>query len=304
MIDAMDASLLNPQLEVRDLRLVLALVEHGSTASAGRVLHLAQPSVSRALLSLEERLEAELFTRSARGLEPTPTGLRLAKEARVLLTSLADLERNLRAPAVPPRRVRIVCECYTAYHWLPSTLAALQPTLPELRLKLHVEHTTDPLRALSAGEIDAALLTTPCRSSASLKVRPLLSDEIVFLLSRSHPLASRPTLTREDLLDTPLFTQRAPEAEARWFLRTVFGKKPPRLRITTVPLTEAMVDLARAGMGIAISSEWVIQPYLGRGGFVAKRLDKGPLLRQWRFAWRPELGEVGPRLYRALRESL
>lgn len=300
----MDASLLNPRLEVRDLRLVLALVEHGTTASAGRVLHLAQPSVSRALLSLEERLEAKLFTRSARGLDPTPTGSRLAKEARVLISSLTNLERDLRTPAIQARRVRMVCECYTAYHWLPSTLAALQPALPDLKLKLHLEHTTDPLRALSAGEIDAALLTTPCRSSPSLKVRPLLSDEIVFLLSRSHPLASRPTLTREDLLHTPLFTQRAPEAEARWFLRAVFGKKPTRLRVNTVPLTEAMVDLARAGMGIAISSEWVVQPYLGRGGFVAKRLDRGPLLRQWRFVWRSELGEVGPRLYRALRDSL
>lgn len=300
----MDASLPNPQLEVRDLRLVLALVEHGSTASAGRVLHLAQPSVSRALLSLEERLQAELFTRNARGLQPTPTGTRLAREARTLLNSMSSLERDLRAPAVTPRRVRLVCECYTAYHWLPSTLAALQPSLPELRLKLQVEHTTDPLGALQRGEIDAALITSPCRSSATLKVRPLLSDEIVFLLSRSHPLASRPHLTREDLLAVPLFTQRAPEAEARWFLRAVFGKRPPRLQVNTVPLTEAMVDLARAGMGIAISSEWVVQPYLGRGGFVAKRLDKGPLRRQWRFAWRAELGEVGPRLYRALRESL
>lgn len=300
----MDASLPNPTLEVRDLRLVLALVEHGSTANAGRVLHLAQPSVSRALLSLEERLQAELFTRNARGLQPTPTGSRLAREARALLTSMSSLERDLRAPAASPRRVRLVCECYTAYHWLPSTLAALQPSLPELRLTLQVEHTTDPLGALQRGEIDAALITSPCRSSPALKVRPLMSDEIVFLLSRAHPLAARPNLTREDLLATPLFTQRAPEAEARWFLRAVFGNKRPRLRVNTVPLTEAMVDLARAGMGIAISSEWVVQPYLGRGGFVAKRLDKGPLLRQWRFAWRPELGEVGPRLYRALRDSL
>ena len=294
----------NPTLETRDLRLVLALAEEGTTANAAKVLHLAQPSVSRALLALEARLEVTLFERTSRGLVATKAASPLVARARAMLADLAALERDLRAPAVRRRRIRIVCECYTAYHWVPSALTSLNNELADLDLRLHVEHTLDPLSALAKDEVDAALVTSPCTSGDGLKVRNLMRDEVVFVVSTAHPLAAKDVLTTEDLKRTPLFTQRAPEAEARWFMNAVFGRKRPRLEITTVPLTEAVIDLARAGMGIAILTEWVTQPYLARGGFVAKRLSKGPLLRPWSLAWRSEIGDVGPRLHQALLDAI
>ena len=293
----------SPQIDAKDLRLVLALAQHGTTASAAKVLHLAQPSVSRALLSLEERLDVVLFDRTAQGLVLTDAGRQIATRATELLEGLIALERAVRAPARERRRVRMVCECYTAYHWLPSTLAALQQDIADVELRLRVQHTTDPLSALETGEIDAALLTSPCKSGSGLKTRDLWSDEIVFVVANTHPLASKPTLTTADIEQTPLFTQRAPVHEAEWFMRSVFGRRRPRINVTNVPLTEAAIDLARAGMGIAVLTEWVIKPYLGREGFVAKRLDKGPLLRDWRLTWRTEIGDIGPRLHRALQAS-
>ncbi|MEO1337565.1 MAG: substrate-binding domain-containing protein, partial [Myxococcota bacterium] len=244
-----------------------------------------------------------LFERHGRGLVPTKTAEKLAVRARQLLGDLTDLERGLRAPPLERRVIRMVCECYTAYHWLPSTLKQLREQLVDLDLRIRVEHTVDPLSALEAQKVDAALLTSPCSTSATLKVRSLMTDEIVFLVSRSHPLADKESLTPLDLEQTPLFTQRAPTEEARWFMRAVFGRRRPRLDITTVPLTEAVVDFASAGMGIAILTEWVIRPYVDRGGYVAKRLDSGPLMRSWRLAWRAEIDDAGPRLYRALHGS-
>jgi len=291
-------------MELRDLRLVLALVDAGSTTGAAKVLHLAQPSVSRALLSLEDRLDTELFAREPRGLRPTKAGETIAARAWELLEAMKALEREVCAPPETATRLRLVCECYTAYHWLPSTLARLAEDLPELDVRVKVEHTIDPRGALRDGHIDAALLTSRYEPGPGEKVRALLSDEIVFVMAKSHPLAAKEALTPKDLTEVPLFTQRAPTEEARWFTRAVFGRRRPRLNLTTVPLTEAVVDFARAGMGVAILSEWVTKPYLGRGGFVAKRLRKGPLKRKWSLAWRTEIGEAGPRLYRALKATL
>ena len=293
----------NPRLEVRDLRLILALTDGRTTAQAAKVLHLAQPSVSRALLALEERLDVPLFERAGRGLVPTTAALQIAARARALLEELANLERQVRTPKRPRRPIRIVCECYTAYHWLPSTLQALRADLTDLDLRIQVEHTMDPLAALAAQQVDAALVTSPCTTTTGLKVRPLLSDEIVFVVAKTHPLAARETLTPIDLEQAPLFAQNTTAAESRWFMRTVFGRRRPQLDITLLPMTEAVVDFARAGMGIAVLTEWVMQPYVHRGGYVAKRLRRGPIRRPWRLAWRPELGEVGPQLHRALRSS-
>ncbi|MFP2925259.1 LysR family transcriptional regulator [Pyxidicoccus sp. 3LG] len=297
------ASLPNPRLDIRDLRVVLALASAGTTAQAASVLHLTQPAVSRALLAAEEKLGTRLFDRTSRGLVPTEAGQQLVSGASRLLVELGDLEHRVRAPATPPMRLRLVCECYTAYHWLPSALVSLRKSLPGLELSLVVEHTKAPVPALEAGDIDVALVTTATVPRGQLEERQIFSDEVVFVMSASHPLASRKTLTREDLRTTTLLTGQTPPAEVQWFMSRVFGRERPRLRFERLPLTEAILDVARAGMGVAALSEWIASPHLGKGDLVARRLASGPLRRPWRIAWRREVGDAALRLVSALENT-
>src|SRR4051812_47190003 len=98
-----------PRLDVRDLRVVLALASCGTTARAASVLHLTQPAVSRALTAAEERLGVRLFDRVTRGLVPTEACERLLAGATRLLTELIDLEHRVRAPLKKPQKLRVVC---------------------------------------------------------------------------------------------------------------------------------------------------------------------------------------------------
>jgi LysR family transcriptional regulator for metE and metH len=288
-----------PQLEVRDLQLALALAEAGSTAGAASALHITQSAVSRALTHAEERVGARLFERGARGVAPTAAGERLLAGAATLLSQLSELERAVAAPALAPTRVRLVCECYTAYRWLPSALSALAVRLPGLQVEIAVDHTAEPVRALERGEIDIALLTTsqlPSGSRGKLLEQPLLSDEVVFVVAASHPLAHRKSLTRADLRGHTLITSNAPPAEARWFLASAFGRRVPKLSFLRFPLTEAVMDAARAGMGVAVLSEWMASGYLDTGELSIRRLAAGPLRRPWRIAYRREAALAAQRL--------
>ncbi|WP_394828282.1 LysR family transcriptional regulator [Pendulispora albinea] len=293
------AAVPGPSLEIRDLRVVMALASTGSTARAASLLHITQSAVSRALLSAEEKLGTRLFERTRRGLTPTAPGERLLEGAARLLVELGDLEHRVRAPQAAPLCIRLVCECYTAYHWLPSALIALRQSLPDLRLALEVEHTDDPVAALEAGKIDMALLTTKA-VPRGLEERPLFSDEIVFMMGASHPLAGRKAITPRDLRTTPLLTGNTPPEEKQWFLTRVFGRARPQLRFERIPLTEAIVDVARAGLGIAVLSEWIASPHLVKGDLVTKRLASGPLLRPWRLAWRRGFDAAAQRVFSAL----
>jgi LysR family transcriptional regulator for metE and metH len=153
--------------------------------------------------------------------------------------------------------------------------------------------------ALLAGEIDVALLTTSPVPDA-LEERSLFSDEIVFLVGRSHPLARRKALTPSDLREHALISGNTPPAEARWFRSRVFGRRRPRLRFAHFSLTEAIVDATRAGMGIAVLSEWIASAYLGDHELVAKRLASGPLLRPWRIAFRRDAAKAAHQLHAVL----
>lgn len=277
-----------PKLEVRDLQVVLAVAAAGSTAKAAATLHLTQSAVSRALVLAEDKLGVRLFERGARGLAPTAAGERLISGAGALLAQLGALERYAGDAVAAATKIRVVCECYTAYRWLPSALVALRAQLPSIEITLPVEHSADPVAALLAREVDVALLTTSAVRGA-LRDRPLFADEIVFVVAPSHPLASRPLITPAELAaQVVISSSNASRAEARSVFAAIYGSAQPKLQVVRVPLTEAILDMARAGMGVAVLSEWVASGYLDRGDLVAKRLTTGPVRRPWRIAYRRE----------------
>lgn len=289
------------------MELVLALHAASSTAGAAKSLHLTQSAVSRALGQAEERVGVRLFERSARGLTPTAAGRRLLAGAPPLLEQLRELERAVSAPASEPQRLRLVCECYTAYRWLPSATASMRERWADLQVEVGAEHTDDPLRALTRGQVDVALLTTSeLTPGKGLRQEPLFSDEVVFVLSARHPLAAQRKLSPEALAEELLITGNAPAAEARWFVRAAFGRRRPKLRFLRFPLTEAVIDAARAGMGVAVLSEWMASGYVERADseLVVRRLARGRLQRPWRIAYREEMAGVAERLKDALRASV
>jgi len=289
------------RLDSADLRLVIALAGARSTAAAAATLHLTQSAVSRALLGLEDRLGVRLFERNPRGLEPTPAGRMLLDEAPRLVGELQALESRLREPALAPQRLRLVCECYTAYHWMPSALQGLRASLPGLDIAIALESTADPIAALLAGEIDVALVSeAPTPRSRRLVDKPLFADEVVFVLAASHRLAAKASLSRADLQGQTLLTSRAPTRDMAWFHKPMASARGPRLDYQVLPLTEAVIDFVRAGLGIGVLSEWVAQPHLKQGDIVARRLAGGPIRRPWRLVWRREADAAATLLWSQL----
>jgi LysR family transcriptional regulator for metE and metH len=283
------------------LELVLALGAARSTSGAAARLHLSQPAVSRALLQTEERLGVELFKRSARGLTPTQAGERLMLGAPAVIQQLYELEQQASVALPPPVQLRLVCECYTAYRWLPSAVIDLRERMPDLDVEVATQHAGNPVEALLKNKIDIALLTTAeVPRQRGLSELPLFSDEVVFAVGARHPLSRATHVTRAALEAEPLITGNTPAAEARWFVSAVFGRRRPQLSYLKFPLTEAIVDAARAGMGIAVLSEWVVSQYLEQGDLRLLRLPKGPLRRPWRIAFRTDSRMVAERLQDAL----
>jgi LysR family transcriptional regulator for metE and metH len=277
--------------------LVLALSATGSTAGAASVVHLTQSAVSRALAQAEERVGVPLFERNARGLLATVAGQRLIAGAPAILQQLHELERSVAAPLPEPQLLRLVCECYTAYRWLPLAMANLRERWTDLQVEVGTEHTRDPVGALARGKIDLALLTTSeLPKGRGLHEKPLFADEIVFVMASHHPLAQHRRITPLQLQAEQLITGNTPPAEASWFMRAAFGRRRPKLRFQHFPLTEAVIDTARAGMGIAVLSEWMASGYVEHGDLVVRRLSSGPLRRPWRIAYRDELAGVAERL--------
>ncbi|WP_405669129.1 LysR family transcriptional regulator [Streptomyces sp. NBC_00055] len=81
-------------VELRQLRCLVAIVDEGSFTDAALALGVSQAAVSRTLASLERALGVRLLRRTSREVTPTATGLRVVAQARRVLGEVADLVRE------------------------------------------------------------------------------------------------------------------------------------------------------------------------------------------------------------------
>jgi len=84
-------------MEIRDLRIVKTIAEHGTLVRAARVLGTAQPALTRSLAAIEARLRGKLFERTRRGVVLTDLGRTVMAEAGEILQRLERLGERLDA---------------------------------------------------------------------------------------------------------------------------------------------------------------------------------------------------------------
>ena len=127
-------------------RSFLAVVQQGSLSGAARVLGLTQPSVSRQIQVLEQRLGAALFTRSRHGLQPTALAQSLVPQAQAMATAAAHLLRTASAPQCPASgTVRITASEVMGTLVLPPMLARFRQTHPAITVELALSNRNQDL---------------------------------------------------------------------------------------------------------------------------------------------------------------
>jgi len=267
-------------LEIRDLRLIAAVAEEGSLTRARGRLHVTQPALSRHLGDLEARLRVPLFTRTGRRMVPTAAGERLWRHAREVLHALGRAEADMQAMAGGRGgSLRIGTECYTCYHWLPRVLARFGAEHPDVEVRVEAGFTRRPVRALLEGRLDVALVSTP-PAGKRVQATPVVDDELVAVVSPSHPWAARPFVTARDFADQHLVVIAPPEDST--IISEVLGPAGVTpARVTQMPLTEAIVAMVEANLGMSVLARWAVAPSLRAGRLRAVRITRGGLRRRW-----------------------
>jgi DNA-binding transcriptional LysR family regulator len=149
-------------MELRHLRYFVAVAEELNFHRAAERLHLAQPALSSQIKTLEEELGVRLFERSTRSVKMTPPGRVFLDEARSVLAAANQAEQRAKKAeqgVVGTLRIGVIAPAANA--WLAGILRRFRQQFPGVQLSLFDLTSTEQLRRLRIGELEAGLLRPP-----------------------------------------------------------------------------------------------------------------------------------------------
>ena len=268
-------------LEVRHLRILTAIADHGTVSAATKHVYLTQSAISHQLIELEQRLGIQFFHRTPKGMLPTDAGAEMIEVARDVLGRLAAAEASmLRSSPRSTGRLRAGTDSPLALAWLPAAVAIVRRRLPHIRAELLPDTTAHGVDALFEGRYELAVVADAA-PDPRLDIIPLFDEELVAVVSPTHRLADRASLAAGDLRVEQLATHAGRATEQRWLSERLAAAGLEPLRLTTVTLTEALIGLAEAGEAVAIVPRAAAEPAAKAGRVRLVRVGPKGLRRHW-----------------------
>lgn len=255
------------------MEVFIRVVETGSFSAAARDMRIGQPAVSKLIAALEDRLQVRLLVRSTRHLHPSEAGQAFYERARRTLAEADEADSAARGEGTGLEGRLRVCASVTfaRLHVVPR-IGAFMAAHPDLRLDLVMD---DRYVDLLEENIDVALRAGELPDS-SLTARRLATCD-------RHVVASPAYLERMGTPSAPIdllehsaivYTQGLVAAEWRFQRGTAETsvRIPTRLSFSAA---EGVREAVIAGLGLAISSRWMMEPELASGRVV-------PVLADWK----------------------
>src|SRR3954454_12372539 len=245
-----------------DLKLLTTFREvavRGSFSDAAAALDFTQPAVSQHISRLEQALGVRVLERSARGVKLTPAGEVLVRHAAQLLDDARRAEEAVKQAAGAGGAQRRVAPFPSAAAGLmPGATRELRARRPDVELSLQILENEPGLDALLAGRIDVAtLVMSPLLTSTprpGVEYVPIADDELQVAVAADHPLATRASVSLDELCDEPfLITEVGGTCADSNVVLNAFRDAgfEPNVRFASDDY-QALQGMAASGIGVAL----------------------------------------------------
>lgn len=249
------------------MRLFTRLAERGSFSAAARDLKIKQSTASKWVAELEAELGANLVERTTRSVRITEDGQRLLARARDVLAAFDELSAEFEERSPEPRgRVRVSIPVVFGRLFVVPAVGDFLDRHPEVSVELVMN---DRYVNLVDEGFDLALRVgvptdTSARGRKLAESRRVLVAAPAYLRGRPRPKAP------DDLRHHECLVHGDASSSAVWR----FGRHPARS--VPVPVrgrfaannSEAVLLMARQGLGVALLADWLVSEDLEHGRLV------------------------------------
>ena len=266
-------------MEIRHLQMVKEVATQGNLTKAADRLFLTQSALSHQLKEIEGYFNTQLFIRDKKHMLLTPAGEVVLQAAEKILQEVTKTRAKVRCLTDKEAgEVRLCTQCYTSYHWLAGFLREFGGIYPKVDVKVELEaatHFAD--QHLLNNTIDVAI--TEGDKNPKFTYTPLFQDEFVAIVAPDHPWAGRRWVEIDEFADQNYIMYNIPDEESSNFMMLFKHRRPPK--VYKITLTEAILEMVKAGLGVAVLPNWVVRPYLQSGQLSAVWITEKRVLRTW-----------------------
>lgn len=267
-------------LNLHQLKLFCAVVEHGSFSKASQALFLSQPALSIQLRRLERSLGVSLFTRRRGTVALTEAGQLLYQTARSMLELQRATQARLDAIRTAQAGTLIIGVTATgALYFLLGALAAFRREVPGVQVELLVTLTEDLLEKVSLGAVDCGLEWSPI-PRRDLRVVPLRQEPFRVVVAPDTPWAGLPAMPREEFERLPFIALHYGSGSPSYIEVALLnaGFRPNvQMRLPSIDAVKRTVE---AGLAITILSATSIEREVRLGWLATTTLEGFSLVRE------------------------
>jgi len=192
-------SLNHKHMTITQLEYIVAVDTYKSFGKAAVKCSVTQPSLSMQVQKLEEELGIKIFDRSKKPVTPTETGKAIITQARTTLqesTKIHEIVSENTDKIVGTVRLGVIPTL--APYLLPLFLVKFLEKYPDVRISVSETTTERIVAQLKNNLLDIGLLATPL-DEKNIREIPLFYEPFVSYLSEQHKLASKTTVTPQEL---------------------------------------------------------------------------------------------------------
>jgi DNA-binding transcriptional LysR family regulator len=248
--------------DVKQLRVLKAVADHGSFSAAAEALSYSQPAISQQIAALEKRAGTTLVDRGSRGVRLTDAGRALVEHAEVVIARLAAAEAELEAIAgIRGGRVRLASFPTAGASLLPPAVAEFTARHPDVELSFVEREPEEAAQMLRAAELEIAIVfeydslnpTEFERFYEGIELHHLVDDPMYLALPRDHPLARKNRVRLQDVADETWIQETGSHSWCGSFHEAVCAKAgfSPRVGFRSDDYN-VVQGLIAAGVGISL----------------------------------------------------
>jgi len=271
------------KINLKQLEVLVAVVEQGGFAKAADSLFLAQSTVSSHILALEEEFNVTLFHReSKKNIRLTANGKKVYQHAKAIIAKCVTLEKEMSGAAA--KELFIGASTLPSQNIIPDLVSGFIDAYPDCTCVIKNGDSQEIHQMLLEGSIQIGFVGA-AKKYQSLKYEPVTEDHLVMITPNTPhyaKLKAEGTYGRDMLNENLIIREQGSGTGklAENFLNSINVDMKKLHVVARVASLAVIRDMVARGVGVSILSSSSVSEQVAKGELLQFELDRKPVKRR------------------------